>query len=169
MKGLIIMNDGRYGLLSPKGHDDVKNILRQEIFGYLAVQDNTPYVVPINFAYAESDAPDSWGRLFFHSGPGRKTEALAVDPHICLAVTTAASLHKGRQPCNDSFAYRSVLVEGKVTLLDNLQEKQQALRAIVAKYDHEAISQPLNEQIFAKTLVYAVAIDAVSFKQKHGI
>ena len=162
------MTDGKYRLLSPKGHDDVKIILRQEAFGYLAVRGNTPYVVPINFAYAESDDPDSWGQIFFHSGQGRKAVALAADPHICLAVATGASLHKGRQPCNDSFTYRSVLVEGKATLLDNPHEKRQALWTIVAKYDYEATGQPFNEQVFAKTLVYAVAIEAVSFKQKHG-
>ena len=165
------MTDGKYRLLSPKGHDDVKNILRQEAFGYLAVQGNTPYVVPINFAYAESDDPDSWGQIFFHSGPGRKAAALAADPRICLAVATGAGLHKGEQPCNDSFNYRSILVEGKATLLDDLQKKQQVLCAIVAKYDPEAIrqpfSQPFNEQALAKTLVYSVGIEVVSFKQKH--
>ena len=87
------------------------------------------------------------------------------------AVANGASLHKGEQPCNDSFNYRSILVEGKATLLDAPKEKQQALRAIVAKYDPEAImqpfSQPFNEQVLAKTLVYSVEIEVVSFKQKH--
>ena len=161
------MTNDKYGLLSPKGYDNVKIILQQEAFGYLAVQSNEPYVVPINFAYAESDDPYSWGQIFFHSGPGRKTEALAVDPRICLAVLTGTNFHKGKQPCNDSFNYRSVLVEGKATLLDDPQKKRQALRAIVAKYDPEALHQPFNGQVLAKTLVYSAGIEVVSFKQKH--
>lgn len=167
MKGQTIMTDGKYRLLSPKEHDDVKTILRQEAFGYLAVQGNKPYVVPVNFAYTESDDPDSWGQIFFHSGPGRKTEALATDPRICLAVLAGTNLYKGKQPCNDSFNYRSVLVEGKATLINAPQEKQQALRTIVTKYDPEAIHQPFNEQVFSKTLVYSISIETLNFKKKH--
>jgi nitroimidazol reductase NimA-like FMN-containing flavoprotein (pyridoxamine 5'-phosphate oxidase superfamily) len=63
-------------------------------------------------------------------------------------------------------AYRSALVEGKAALLTERAEREQTLRMIVAKYDPRAAHRPFAEEILARTLVYSVPIDAISFKQR---
>jgi uncharacterized protein len=160
--------------LGPEQKQSARDILRHTPFGYLAVADDPPYVVPINFAHIdeggaqESGANESggWGTILFHTGPGRKTRAIADDPHVCLAIVAEAEFEKGDLPCDDGYAYRSVLAEGVATLLTDDTERRRALRAIVNKYDPGATDKPFDEEVLAQTLVYSIAVKAVSFKQK---
>jgi len=138
-----------------------------------------PYVVPMNFAYkpaaetaaapgpppkgAGEDSP-GLGRLYLHTGDGRKSAALADNPRVCVAVAADAAFDQGATPCSDGFSFRSVLVEGRATLLKDEGERGRALRAIVAKYDPEAADMPFAEDALAETLVYAVEIETLSFK-----
>lgn len=159
---------------------DAELVLREASVAYLALVESEsgsfPYVVPINFAYDDgAPAPGGAGhvapdhpaaRLLFHSGAGRKTRALAENPRVCLAATADATFAAGPSPCEDGFAFRSALVWGRAVLLESREEREQALRAIVAKYDPMAADQPLDERDFERTLVYAVMIDDLSFKQR---
>ncbi|HLA80353.1 MAG TPA: pyridoxamine 5'-phosphate oxidase family protein [Thermoleophilia bacterium] len=153
-------------LLSEQEQINLENILHQAPIGFLAVLADGPYVVPINFVHDSSDEPNGWGRILFHSGEGKKSVALAADPRVCMAVVTETAFDRGATPCDDGFTYRSTLVKGKASLLTDRAEREVALRMIVAKYDPEAARDDLNEQIFEQTLVYSVAIESVSFKQR---
>ncbi len=150
-------------LLSAQEQTDVRAILHSTPVAYLAVADAHPYVVPVNFVF---DAAEAWGRIFFHSGEGRKTRALALDPHVCLLVPTEAMFDRGPTPCSDSFAYRSVLIEGKAVLLQAESQRERALRMIIAKYDPAATHEPLPAEELARTLVYALSMDSISYKQR---
>ena len=140
-----------------------------------------PYAVPMNFAYepaaetaaapcapregAGEDSP-GLGRLYLHTGEGRKSEALARNPRVCATIAADAAFDQGPDPCNDGFSFRSVLVEGRATLLEDRGRQEQALRAIVAKYDPGAVDTPFTEDALAETLVYAVSIEALSYKAR---
>jgi nitroimidazol reductase NimA-like FMN-containing flavoprotein (pyridoxamine 5'-phosphate oxidase superfamily) len=167
---------------SPHQTTNAELVLRRASVAYLALVENgsggVPYVVPINFAY-DGGAPATSGpaaalgaadrptaRLFFHSGAGRKTRALAENPRVCLAVTADVSFVAGPSPCEEGFAYKSVLVWGRAVRLESREEREQALRLIVAKYDPKAADQAFDEHDFEQTLVYAVTIDDLSFKQR---
>lgn len=136
-------------------------VLEEAPYAYLAVIDkDRPYVVPVNFAY-----DPTVGRLYFHTGAGRKSTALAGTARVCLAIAIDATFRQGATPCSDGFAFRSTLVEGKATLLRSSKERETALRAIVTRYDPGAADEPFDPDVFAKTLVYAVAIEAVTYKE----
>lgn len=146
-----------------------KELLRDVAFAYLAVvEPGGPYVVPLNFVYV-APAPDSTGldgRIYFHTGEGRKTDALAADPRVCMAFTAGASFDQGDSPCADGFSYRSLLVWGQARRLEDAGRREAALRAIVAKYDPGAAEVPFGEADFAQTLIYEVIIDAASYKEQ---
>jgi nitroimidazol reductase NimA-like FMN-containing flavoprotein (pyridoxamine 5'-phosphate oxidase superfamily) len=59
---------------------------------------------------------------------------------------------------------RSVLVEGRATLLTDRDERDRALRAIVAKYDPNAADMPFAKHALAETLVYFVNIETLSYR-----
>ena len=153
----------------------------------------SPYVVPVNFAFcgslpsdearapsgtmgatlgdaterppaAETDRPAA--RLLLHTGIGRKTRALAENPHVCLAITGDVSFSAGSKPCEDGFDYRSVLVWGRARLLESREDRVAALRKIVAKYDPQAVDRAFDEQDFEQTQVYEVTIDTLSYKEQ---
>ena len=74
---------------------------------------------------------------------------------------------QGDTPCSDGFAFSSVVVEGTARLLEELPERLAALRAIVAKYDMIMADRPFDERVLAKTLVYEVTIETLSYRQLH--
>jgi hypothetical protein len=146
-------------------------VLREAPVAFLSLVDDGPYVVPINFAYEDpNDRVDgerpAHGRIVFHSGPGRKSDALAKDPRVCLVVTIGVALDRGSAPCEDGFTYRSALVQGRAVLLETREDREAALRTIVAKYDPAAALLPFDEDDFERTLVYAIAIETVSYKER---
>jgi nitroimidazol reductase NimA-like FMN-containing flavoprotein (pyridoxamine 5'-phosphate oxidase superfamily) len=144
-------------------------LLAEAPFGYLAMAEpDGPYVVPVNYAFVPDpgSGPGLQGVLYFHSGDGRKTAAIAVDPRVCMAFTAGVAFDQGPSPCADGFSYRSVLVWGQARLLEDRSEREAALRAIVAKYDPKAAETPFDEADFGQTLVYEVRLSAVSYKQQ---
>lgn len=151
-----------------------KELLRDVSFAYLAmVEAAGPYVVPLNFVYVEdpgaSSTPDVTGldgRICFHTGEGRKSEVLAADPRVCLAITDGVTFDQGDRPCADGFSYRSLLVWGQARRVEDRDGRETALRAIVAKYDPAAADAPFGDEDFAQTLIYEVIIEAAGYKQQ---
>lgn len=144
--------------LTPSEREGATRLLARAPYAFVAVVDPTgPYVVPMNFAYAP-------GRLYLHTGPGRKSAALAADPRVCAAIIAEAAFCQGPTPCEDGFAYQSIIVEGSAELVEERDERETALRAIIAKYDPAAVDRPLQDAVFANTLVYVVHIEAVTYK-----
>ncbi len=161
---------------APEPWQDAEPLLEEAAVAYMALVEHStdeataglPYVVPVNFAYHKSaSATDrSSARLFFHTGIGRKTRALALDPHVCFAITADVSFSAGAGPCEDGFDYRSVLVWGRATPLEERRGRVAALREIVAKYDPRAVEKPFDEHDLEQTQVYAVTIDTISYKEQ---
>jgi nitroimidazol reductase NimA-like FMN-containing flavoprotein (pyridoxamine 5'-phosphate oxidase superfamily) len=140
-------------------------VLEEARTGFLAVVTEgatgaEPYVVPVSFAAVGNV-------IHFHGGEGRKSAALAARPRACLAVMTEPTFMKGEGPCADNWRYRSVLVTGPVRLLEDEQERVEALRAIVRKYDPGAAAAPFPPRDLARTLVYALEMETVTAKH-HG-
>ena len=161
-----------------------RELLHDAAFGYLAmVEPEGPYVLPLNFAYVDGEpgshlataAPASKdgaqagplrGRIYFHTGEGRKTAALAADPRACLAVNAEVAFQRGNDPCSDSFSYRSLLLWGRMRRIEEPAERESALRAIVAKYDPKAAAKPFGQADFAQTILFELTIEAASYKQE---
>jgi uncharacterized protein len=147
-------------------------VLSEADFAHLAMTEpEGPYLVPLNFAFVQEPAAPGavaafGGRIYFHTGEGRKTAALAADPRVCLAVTAGVAFIQGDAPCDDAFSYRSVLAWGQARRIEDAAARDEALRAIVAKYDPAASGKAFDERVFAQTLLYEVVIQAVSYKQE---
>ncbi|MGI5940575.1 MAG: pyridoxamine 5'-phosphate oxidase family protein [Thermoleophilia bacterium] len=149
--------------LSAQEQTDARTILQSAPIAYVSVAGPRPYVVPMNFVYDSTEEP---GRILLRSGEGRKSRAMVTDPRICIAILGEATFDPGPDPYTDLFAYRSVLIEGTAVLLEDRAERVEALRMFVAKYHPKAIHEPLNEATFARTLVFSVATEALTFKQR---
>ncbi len=141
-------------------------VLRQASFASFAVDEGRrPYVVPLNFVHISSPGPH--GRLVFHTGRGRKSVALAANPRVCVTASTRESFVQGNTPCSDGFAFSSVVAEGSARLLEDPREKDEALRVLVARYDPTMADHPFDDGVLAKTLVYEVTIESLSYRSRH--
>ena len=119
-----------------------------------------PYLLPIDFAYAN-------GYLYFHCAKeGRKLELLAKNKHVSLLFVNYGGLIHPENPtqaCQFSTKYKSVMAQGVCEEIEALDEKERAMRLIIAKLGIKQL--PMPEAVLAKTCLYKVKIQALVGKQ----
>jgi len=137
---------------------EVDAIIKQSNVCRLGLCDgDTPYVVPLNFGYED-------GKFYFHSAAaGRKVDLLKANPKVCLEFDMELGLIKHEKACNWGFRYRSVIVTGRATVLDTLEEKVQALNVIMKNYSDKDYTFPA--KVVGNTFVFVVDAQEISGKQ----
>lgn len=110
-------------------------------------------------------------RLYIHgSTASRMLRALAGGIDICVTVTLVDGLVLARSAFHSSMNYRSVLIFGKATLIDDVDEKVRAL-AIFSEHllpgRWAEIREP-SEKELKGTLVLAIDLKEVSAKVRTG-
>lgn len=101
-------------------------ILQRGSSGVLAVagDDGYPYAVPLSYVYEN-------GSLWFHgAAAGHKTDAIRQNGKVSFCVVDRDEVI----PEKLTTAYRSVIVFGKASILEDEQEIRAAARAIGRKY-----------------------------------
>ena len=86
-----------------------------------------PYVVPVNFGYAE-------GRLYVHGAlEGRRIDAAASGARVCFEVD-ACEVVPAQRPCGWTARFQSVIGYGSMRLLGQDEEKLHGLDVIMRHY-----------------------------------
>lgn len=106
---------------------EMEAILRAASVLHLGLaQGNEPYVVPMNFGYAD-------GRIYLHgAAAGLKFEILRANPRVSFAVEIGVETVPHEDPCEWSVRYRSVIGFGHARMLCTAEEKHRGLNAITA-------------------------------------
>ncbi|HEY4974014.1 MAG TPA: pyridoxamine 5'-phosphate oxidase family protein [Steroidobacteraceae bacterium] len=126
--------------------------------------DAQPYVIPTVYARADST-------LYIHgSAVSRMLRTLSQSVPVCITVTLLDGLVLARSAFHHSLNYRSVVMLGNATLVDDLDEKMQALTLItnhVVPQRWEEARTP-NELELRQTSVLALPLEEVSAKVRSG-
>lgn len=112
-----------------KDQKEIISILNRAKVCRIALSDNNiPYIIPINYGYKNN-------YLFFHSAPeGKKINILKKNNNICFEVDIDHELIISEAACSSSMKYRSVIGLGKAEIIENFQEKKDALDIIITHY-----------------------------------
>lgn len=123
-----------------------------------------PFVIPTS--YGRKDAS-----LYIHgSAASRMLRQLKDGIPVCITVTLLDGLVLARSVFNHSMNYRSVVILGKATLVDDPQEKLAALRILsehILPGRWDDARQP-NERELKQTSVLRVPIEEFSAKVRVG-
>jgi len=128
------------------------------------VSDGQPFVIPMNYGR-------SGDHLYLHgSVASRMLRRLDEGVPVCLTVTLLDGLVFARAIFNHSMNYRSVVVLGTATRVEDVKEKLEGLRAIS---EHIAPgrwkdARPTNETELKATLVLRLPIQEFSGKARKG-
>ncbi|ABA21556.1 conserved hypothetical protein [Trichormus variabilis ATCC 29413] len=128
------------------------------------VADGQPVVIPT--AYGRID-----DTLYIHGSPAsRMLKTLQQGLDICVTVTLIDGLVLARSAFHHSMNYRSVVVFGKATLVEDTEQKLAALKAftehvILGRW--EEVRSP-NRQELAGTLVLSLPLTEASAKIRTG-
>ncbi len=147
---------------------DVVNQILDEAFvchvGFVASSDAQPYVIPTSYG-RDGDV------LYIHgSAASRMLRHLDKGVPVCITITLVDGLVLARSVFNHSMNYRSVVILGTATLVDDPVEKLAALRAISEhilphRWDD---SRPPNEKELKATSVLRLPINEFSAKVRVG-
>lgn len=117
-------------------------------------QNNEPYVLPMNFGYAD-------GVVYLHSAPeGKKVDILRNNNRVCLAFSTDHELRQQNDEvaCSYSMKYRSVLVYGNVEFIEDPAEKRRLLNILMKQYTGRD-DYKYNDPAIKNVLVYKVVAE----------
>jgi nitroimidazol reductase NimA-like FMN-containing flavoprotein (pyridoxamine 5'-phosphate oxidase superfamily) len=129
------------------------------------IVDGQPFVIPTSYGRKAS-------RLYIHGSAAsrmlRQMQKEAVQ--VCITVTLLDGLVLARSVFNHSMNYRSVVILGKATLVDDPQEKLAALKILSehilpGRWDD---SRQPNERELKQTSVLRVPIEEFSAKVRTG-
>jgi nitroimidazol reductase NimA-like FMN-containing flavoprotein (pyridoxamine 5'-phosphate oxidase superfamily) len=128
------------------------------------VVDGQPFVIPTS--YGRKDA-----NLYIHgSAASRMLRQMKESIPVCITVTLLDGLVLARSIFNQSMNYRSVVVLGKVTLVDDPEEKIEALRTLSEHIlpGRWADSRQPNASELKQTSVLRLPIEEFSAKVRVG-
>ncbi len=88
------------------------------------------YIVPLNFGYVNEDGK----RVFyFHSAKeGRKVDLAYSKPIVGFEMDTSYELWKADIACEFSAGYQSIIGDGRMSVIEDIDLKQKALTEIMA-------------------------------------
>jgi nitroimidazol reductase NimA-like FMN-containing flavoprotein (pyridoxamine 5'-phosphate oxidase superfamily) len=126
--------------------------------------DGQPFVVPMAYARVGE-------KLYLHGAPAsRMLRALAAGAPACVTVTLVDGLVLARSAFHHSINYRSVVVLGVATAVDDAEERLVALRAIVEHLVPQrwGDTRRPNARELAQTLVVSLPLGEASAKLRAG-
>lgn len=128
------------------------------------VVDDQPYVIPTAYGRVGE-------KLYIHGSPAsRMLRTLKESINVCITVTLVDGLVLARSAFHHSMNYRSVVVFGKASVVQDAEEKLEALYAFcehVVPGRWESVRQPSPNEL-AGTLVLSVPLVEVSAKVRTG-
>ncbi len=132
--------------------------------GFVTNSDAQPYVIPTSYGRA-GDV------LYIHgSAASRMLRNLDQGVPVCITVTLLDGLVLARSIFNHSMNYRSVVILGTATLVDDPAEKLAALRSLsehILPHRWDDVRQPHEKELKA-TSVLKISIDEFSAKVRIG-
>jgi uncharacterized protein len=145
--------------------DAVNQILDEAFLCHIGfVADGQPYVIPTSYG-RDGDV------LYIHgSAASRMLRNLDQGVPVCITVTLLDGLVLARSVFNHSMNYRSVVILGRATLVDDPAEKIAALRALsehILPHRWDDSRQP-NEKELKSTSVLRLPINEFSAKVRVG-
>ena len=118
--------------------------------------------MPLSFAFVPGQ-PD---RFYFHGAKeGRKASLIAKRPKVGFELDCAYELVAGQSGCKYSCRYQSIVGTGVIGEVQDLEEKKQALSALMRQYEPSRSFAFTDEQAQA-VAVYRLDVAAMTGKQR---
>ena len=139
--------------------EECERILGRGTSGVLALAGDGgyPYAVPLSYVYAE-------GAIIFHSAmQGHKVDAIRRDSRCSFCVIEQDEV----KPAEFTTYFRSVIAFGRISILENTDEKVQALRLLGRRYspgDESGLQHEIDKSL-DHVLLLRLDIDHLSGKE----
>ena len=97
--------------------------------GFYDKSNDEVYIVPVNYGYVIENENYIF---YFHGGKGgRKYELSKDSPNVGFEIDGQYELVEAKKACDFSAKYQSIIGNGKIKILEDLEEKKKGLNAIM--------------------------------------
>ena len=138
--------------------EEIESIIRKADVCRLGLSDNNiPYIVPLNFGYRDSC-------LYFHTPKvGKKIDMIKGNNRVCFELDIDHEVVRADNPCDWNMKYQSVIGYGRAFLLEDIDEKRQALDVIIEDYSGQ--TGEYAEKLVDRLAVIKVQIESMTGKK----
>ena len=111
------------------------------------IDNNEPYVVPINYLVDEN-------AIYSHSLPGKKIDAMRAHPRACLQV----------DHIDDDFHWRSAIAFGKFEQIDGPKDRREILGKLLSRFPKltPVESRIVQDAAAPDSIVFRIVIDRIT-------
>lgn len=89
------------------------------------VDEGIPYIVPLSYGYEMNEEELT---LYLHSAyEGRKIDILKKNNQVCFEICDEGKPIYDKTPCNSGYYYSSIIGNGEVIFIEDIDEKKKAL------------------------------------------
>ncbi len=146
-----------------KDINDLELIIQKSDVCRIAIFDKeTPYIVAMNFGYIRANP----SKIYFHcANSGKKIDLIKLNNNVCFQMDTDHQLMTGDKACNFGMAFKSVVGQGKIYIIEDEKEKKDGLNIIMKHYTGKD-DYTFEERTFKNTTVLKLEINHLSGKMK---
>ena len=121
-------------------------------------EDGSPYVIPMNFGYSNSE-------IILHSGAvGKHLSLLEKDNRICVTFCSERKLvyQHPDVACSYSMLSKSVVCKGSVSFIDELEEKTRTMNVLMKNYSDRTFKY--STPALTNVKIWRVKVDEITGK-----
>lgn len=126
--------------------EKINDFLNEKRVGTLSMssKEGMPYAIPVNYVYLN-------GKIYIHGmGSGKKNDILAINSYVCFNVCEEFGTVTDPVPSKCDTSYFSVVIFGKAILVNDLDEKTQALTQFLEKFTPNFFKNPISKHFVDK-------------------
>ncbi len=136
--------------------DDI--LMKERVCRIAFVNKNEPYVLPLFYGYDGE-------YLYVHSSArGRKMDILKRNRRVCFQVSSDVEIVEDINPCRWYARYRSVIGWGNAELIEDREEKREALSLITERYYGKKAE--FSDEELRKLAIIKIKIDRMTGKTR---
>ena len=148
-----------------KNRETMIAMLERSPVGRIATvnQKGFPIVKPVNFLYLD-------GRIYLHSSTkGEKVEDIQRGSPVCFEVDEPiAYLIASKVACQANYYYRSIIVKGKASFIEDQDMKMKILERMMEKYQPDGDYGEIPIEILKKTAMIEISVAEITGKENLG-
>ena len=123
--------------------------------------DNEPYIYPMNYGYTLENGEL---KFYLHSAvKGSKLELMGKNPNVCFELDCDYRPFEGVLPCQYGLGYSAVSGRGRVTIVEDVQEKMEAMSILMKTQTGKDFT--FDDKM--ASIVSVIKIDVASYTAKH--
>lgn len=120
------------------------------------------YIVPLNFGFTEVNGKYTF---YFHSAKdGRKIDIIKKNPYVGFELDTNYKLIENNVACNYSAQFQSIVGNGIINFIEDIEEKKKALNEIM-KHNTNRGNWDFNSDMLDIVCVFKLSVSELTCKE----